>query len=95
MFARRLLPSEASDVAGVIEKVIAPISEAPSAMVEVEVSISVREAISIKKEKEPSDAVVNIEKEMEPSPIPISKAMMTESISEPLASVLETMVTDQ
>lgn len=39
--------------------------------------------------------VGNIEEETEPTLFPILKAMVTESVAEPLATVLDAMVTNQ
>lgn len=59
-----------------------------------EVPIPVLEAVSVRKEKEPSAVAADIEKE-ESSPSSVLEAVVTESIAKPLAPVFETMVTDQ
>lgn len=57
-------------------------------------SIPLPEAISIEKEKEPSISipeVVSVDKSAKLAPVPVSEAMVTKPVIEPLAPALEVM----
>lgn len=94
IFTRGLLLGVASRITGISEETIEVLALVTPGTYGTDDggSIPILEAISTKKEKEPSVVVleiVSIEKAMRLAPFPVSEAVVTKSMTEPLPPVLD------